>query len=130
MNTIHKIGAIILKDKKILVGKKRDKYIIPGGIVEEGEDHTNCLKRELKEELDVNLISTEFFGTFEDEAALDPGMKIKMHVYYATIKGEPKASAEIKELMYVDSKNQSDIKLGSILEKFVIPELIKKEEIN
>jgi 8-oxo-dGTP diphosphatase len=126
MNTIYKIGAIILNSKRILIGKKGSKFIIPGGKIEEGENHEECLKRELKEELGVDLISQEFFGTFEDDAALDPGMKIKMDVYIANVEGEPKASSEIEKLMYLGSKNQRDIKLGSILEKFVIPKLLNK----
>ena len=70
-----------------------------------------------------------YFGTYEDVAALDPGMKIKMEVYLVNINGEPKAAAEIKEAMYVNSKNMGSIKLGSIVEKFVIPELIKRDLI-
>ena len=49
MDVIHKIGAIILNDKKILVGKKGSKFIIPGGRIENSEDHRECLKRELRE---------------------------------------------------------------------------------
>ena len=130
MDTIHKIGAIILNDKKILVGKKGSKFIIPGGRIEKNENHKECLKRELKEELGIELISQEFFGSFEDDAALDPGMKIKIDVYIANVQGEPKASSEIEEITYVDSKNKSNIILGSILEKFVIPELKNKGMIN
>ena len=126
MGTIHKIGAIILDSKKILVCKKRGKFIIPGGKIEKNESHKECLKRELKEELGVELISQEFFGSFEDDSALDPGMRIKMDVYTVDIQGEPKASSEIEEIAYADSKNKHNIKLGSILEKFVIPRLLDK----
>lgn len=130
MDTIYKIGAIILRDKKILVGKKGNKFIIPGGRIEVGENHVDCLRRELREELEVDLISQEFFGTFEDDAALDPGKKIKMEVYMVDISGELKASSEIEELRFIDSKNDSNIKLGSIIEKFVIPDLMNKGMIN
>jgi mutator protein MutT len=130
MNEIRKIGAIILANRRILVGKKKHKFIIPGGRIEGGETSIDCLRRELKEELGVNLVSQEFFGKFEDAAALDPGMKIKMEVYIVDIEGEPKASSEIEELAYVDSKNMNNIKLGSILEKFVIPELLKRHLID
>ena len=121
---IHKIGAIILNNRSILVAKKKNTFIIPGGRIETGENHIDCLRRELQEELGVNLVSQEYFGTFEDDAALDPGKRITIDVYLVKIEGEPKASAEIEEAIYVNSKN--NIKLGSILEKFVIPELEKK----
>jgi len=126
MDVIHKIGAVILDNKRILAGKKGSKFIIPGGRIEEGESHIECLKRELKEELGVDLISQEFFGAFEDDAALDPGMKIKMDVYVVNVAGEPRASSEIEELRYLSSKNKKNIKMGSILEKFVIPKLLDK----
>jgi len=125
-NTIHKIGGIILNNRKILVGLKKTKFIIPGGRIEKGETHSECLKRELKEELDVEMLSHEYFDTFEDESALEPGVKIRMDVYFATIKGKPKASMEIKELQWVDSKNEKHLKMGSIIEHFVIPALVKK----
>ncbi len=126
MNVIHKIGAIILENRKILVGRKGQKFIIPGGRIESGEDHAACLRRELKEELGVDVISHTFFGTFEDDAALDPGMKIKMDVYMVDVRGSPKASSEIEEIKFIDSKSLGKIKLGSVLEKFVVPELAKK----
>lgn len=120
MDVIQKIGAIILKDKKILVCKKKNKYIIPGGKPEIGENNVECLRRELKEELNANLVSQEFFATYEDDAALDIG-KIRMDVYLVEIDGTPKPGAEIEQLEYVEAKN--NLELGSILEKFVIPAL-------
>ena len=130
MKKIHKIGAIILNNKRILVGKKHDKFIIPGGRIEAGENYVDCLKRELREEFGVDVLSHEYFGTFEDEAALDPGMKIKMDVYLVGVKGKPRASGEITEALYMNSKNKNSVKLGSILEKFVIPELEKRKLID
>ena len=123
---IHKIGAIILKDKSILVGKKKDTFIIPGDRIEKGETEVECLSRELMEEFGVNLISQEHFGTYEHDAALDPGMKIKMEVYLVDVEGEPKASGEITEARYVNSKTKQGLKLGSIVEEFVIPDLVRK----
>ena len=123
MNTIHKIGAIILQDNKILVAKKKTKYIIPGGRLE-NESHEECLRRELMEELEVKLVSYQYFGTFADAAALDPGMRIQMEVYRVNIEGQPKASSEIEEIQWVGS--DTSLNLGSILYKFVIPELKSK----
>ncbi len=129
MDVINKIGAIILKNRKILVGRKRDKFIIPGGKIEQNENDIECLRRELKEEFKLTLISQEYFGNFEDNAALDPGMKIKMVVYMVDVERVPKAAKEISELRYINSKDVGKIKIGSILEKFVIPELVKRNLI-
>ena len=130
MGIIHKVGAIILDNKKILVGKKKEKFIIPGGRLEKGENNIECLRRELNEEFRVELVSSKYFGTFDDEAALDPGMTIHMDVYLTSIRGTPVASSEITEMRFIDSKNSERIKLGSILEKFVIPELARKKMID
>ncbi len=36
---IHKIGLIVLKDKKLLLGRKKgtELYLLPGGKIEKGE---------------------------------------------------------------------------------------------
>lgn len=128
MSALYKIGVVILKDRKILVGKKKGKFIILGGKIEEGESSRECLRRELIEEFGVELISLEYFGTFEDDAALDLGKKVKIETYVVEISGEPKAQNEIEKALYVCSKY--DVKLGSILKKFVIPKLFEKGLIN
>lgn len=120
---MNKVGAIIIKDRKILVCKKKDLFIFPGGKKEKNEDDFSCLKRELKEELGVDVIGHKYFGSFEDEATLDPGLRVKITAYLAEINGNPKASREIEEIKYINSKE--NINLGSILKKFVLPELVK-----
>ena len=63
MNTIRKAGALIFKDKKLLIVKphRRDYYISPGGKYEEGESAEECLRRELMEELQVELESFKHY---------------------------------------------------------------------
>jgi 8-oxo-dGTP diphosphatase len=127
METIHKIGAIILKDRKLLVGRKKDTYIIPGGKIEVGERPEECLSRELQEEFQLSLINSSYFGTYEDEAALDPGMKIKMEIYLVNCLGKPIVDNEIEEMHFISS--DTSLKLGSVLSKFVIPKLVEKDLI-
>ena len=126
--TLHKIGAIIIEDRKVLVGKKREKYIIPGGRIEPGESHEDCLRRELQEEFQVDMVSFTFFGQFTAEAALDPGMRVVMDVYEVTINGEPRASSEITDGQFVTSS--TTLPLGSIIQKEVIPKLVEEGKID
>ena len=59
---IDKVGGAIIKDKKILVQRKKNnraECIIPGGKRKDGETDFETLKRELWEELDVELVKTE-----------------------------------------------------------------------
>ncbi len=52
-------AAIILKDDKVLIGRRKPglrhagKWEFPGGKVEPGEGPRTCLRRELKEELNI-----------------------------------------------------------------------------
>ena len=132
MKKIDKIGGIILRGKKLLVVKKRTKdnrseYIIPGGKREGNETDFETLKRELQEEIQVELLSAEPFGGFDDIAIFE-NIPINIEVYFANIVGEPTCDSEIKELVWIDRNyEKKGIKLGSVLAKFVIPKLIELE---
>ncbi len=53
-------AAILIKEDKILIAKRSGidkqagKWEFPGGTVEDGETHEQCLKREMKEEFDID----------------------------------------------------------------------------
>ena len=129
MKIIDKIGGIILRDGKLLVVRKRTKdnreeYIIPGGKREGRETDFETLSRELEEEIQVRLISTQPFGGFDDIAIFE-NIPIHIEVYFASIEGEPHCDSEIKDLVWIDRNyEQQGIKLGSVLGKFVVPKLI------
>ncbi len=120
-----KIAGIILKDDKILAVRKKstDIYIMPGGGPEGNETHEETLKRELKEELCVELKNLKLFDTFVEPAIFEPG-NIVAHIYYADIEGKPSPNSEIEEIKWLDS-NYQDLKTGSVLGERVMPRLIK-----
>ena len=126
---IDKVGGIIINNKKILVQRKknnREECIIPGGKREGKETDFETLKRELMEELSVELVNAKFIGGYDDIAVFS-NEPIHVQTYIATIRGEIKCNNEIKEAIWIDKdyKNQG-IKVGSILGDHVIPELINK----
>jgi 8-oxo-dGTP diphosphatase len=59
--------AIIKKDEKFLIAKRKvggvvgGKWEFPGGKIEYNESPQECLKRELKEELNIDAVVGEFF---------------------------------------------------------------------
>ena len=126
---IDKVGGIILQDKKILVQRKnnnREECIIPGGKRENNETDFETLKRELKEELDVELLEAEFIGGYEDIAVFS-NKPIHIQAYLVKISGNIKVQNEIKEAIWIDRNYKSKgIKVGSILRKYIIPQLIEK----
>ena len=127
---INKVGAIILKDKKILAVRKvtrddRPEFIIPGGRVEGNEENIETLIRELKEELSVDILQAEYFG-YVDDIAIFEQVPIHIEIYYTTIKGEPVCDNEIKEFIWVDRDYlDKGIMLSSTLKDNVIPKLIE-----
>ncbi|MEE3343431.1 MAG: NUDIX domain-containing protein [Bacilli bacterium] len=126
---IDKVGGVILKDKKILVQRKknnRQECIIPGGKREPGESDIETLKRELFEELTVELLDAEFLGGYDDIAVFS-NQPIHVQTYIVQVKGKIKCNNEIKEAIWIDKDYKKEgIKVGSILGEHVIPQLIER----
>jgi len=58
------IQGIVVEDGHVLLVRKNDAWIFPGGKLEEGESHLACLAREFREELSgtkINPKSAEYF---------------------------------------------------------------------
>lgn len=61
-------AAIIIKDNKVLIAQRSPgdklagKWEFPGGKIEPGETPEECLKREIREELDVDIEVLDYFG--------------------------------------------------------------------
>ena len=70
---------------------------VPGGKVEDGESDQAALKRELKEELNIEVEVRDFVGM---SCVVVGSKEIEMYVYHCDIqKGEPQA-LEHKQLMW------------------------------
>ncbi|MBI2041277.1 MAG: NUDIX domain-containing protein [DPANN group archaeon] len=126
MKIHHKIGAAIIKNKKLLMCRKKGEphFILPGGRPAAGETAEQALARELEEELGVKLVSSKFHKTYEAAHFKDKDTLVRMDVYFADFEGEPKAQSEIAEFKWVDSKyKENRIKVASIHVDFFIPEL-------
>jgi 8-oxo-dGTP diphosphatase len=77
----------------------------PGGKIEDGETDVECLRREVKEELDVDIDmdSVVLLGEFEAPAHRKPDLKVNIRLFSCQLTGEPKPHDEIVELKYFDS---------------------------
>jgi len=103
---IDKVAWIHLEGARILSTRSRgkDKYYLPGGKREPGETDEQCLRREIGEELAVELAagSPRHVGTFEAQAHGHPaGTIVRLTCYAAEYTGELKASAEIEEFVWL-----------------------------
>ena len=129
MKIIDKIAWIEIKHKKILStqSKGKQKYYIPGGKREADETDHQTLMREIKEELDIDLIenSIQYFGTFQAQAdGHTEGIKVKMTCYTGNYLGELKASSEIEKIVWL---TYEDIESVSPVDQIIFNFLRKKE---
>lgn len=132
MKVIVKCAAIIIHQRSLLLTRKRgtDIFISPGGKPLTGEDHLSCLKRELQEELGVQIKTFRPFGLFHGRAEFELAA-IENHVYHVEISGQPHAGSEIAEIAWVNYRQPPcEIAVGSIFRDNVMPLLFQQELIN
>lgn len=129
---IDHIAALILdNNKNLLVLRKktpdnRKECILPGGKREQGETDEETLKRELLEELGVEIESMKYYKTYYDKAIFEEGEDFKQTTYITKIK-DMKLSVknEIKELLWVNQNYEKQgIKCNSTLKFKIIPDLV------
>ena len=118
MSILNVVGAVLINNKKILLPKRSanlkkfpNKYEFPGGKVEEGESLKKALKRELNEELGIDVDENDIIGFPENE--------LKTEKFILTIfcvskwKNEltlnPEISSEIIEVDFDELKNVEDL---------------------
>ncbi len=92
MDKFDVVAAIIIKDDKYFIAQRnRNKHMglsweFPGGKVEEGESFEIALKREIKEELNIEINIKNKLG---EENYKDDKINVKLHYFIcAHISGE------------------------------------------
>ncbi len=120
----NRISAVIIQDKKILLVTDKEKkvYWTPGGKVDEGETHEEALKRELSEELKINLVSTREYINYK---TFNEVYKQKQEVYCYFVKhgGTPIPSQEIGGCDWFSRDNLP--KMRYTIETILIPKLLE-----
>lgn len=126
--TIIKAGALIFDENhRVLAVHKRGKppmeLIVPGGKIETGETDEQALRRELQEELQVELLCATLFDHFQAKAIYEDAL-LMMRVYRVSIRGIPSPGQEIDELVWLDANYlTSGYQFASILGKQILPRL-------
>ena len=87
MKTIEVVAAIIQRDNQIFAtqrgyGDFKGGWEFPGGKMEPGETPQEALRREIKEELDVDILVGDLFETVEYDY---PNFHLTMHCFFSTI---------------------------------------------
>ncbi|NEM99334.1 NUDIX domain-containing protein [Pontibacter sp. BT327] len=108
---IDKLALLEILDGRILSTRSKGitRYYIPGGKREEGESDFETLSREIREELNVEVIedSINFVGIFQAQAdSHAEGVQVKMTCYTGSYTGTPIASGEIAEVVWLSYKDR------------------------
>jgi len=99
------VGAIIQKDKKILMVRKRKGMIheglwtLPGGKVKPREKLKEALKREIKEEINLDITSTKFTFFFE---YFQQNIHLILFIFKCKVKGKLKSSSDIDTFRWIN----------------------------
>lgn len=114
MDLIDKLAWIYIKDRKILSTRSKGKnaYYIPGGKREKGESDKEALTREVKEELDVDLLpkTIAYLDTFKAQAHGKPeGVFVQMTCYTGDYTGNLTPSSEIEEMIFLSSDTNPEL---------------------
>lgn len=138
MKDFLKIGLLVVKNvdgkKKFLVCQKDNftsQYIMPGGQIEKSDkDEIECLKREIREELDSSFDSSKlsFIETYEDIAAGAEDRKVIIKLYKGELLEDPKPSSEIIKLIWL-GKDDDLSNISPAIKNKILPDLVKRNII-
>lgn len=125
---IDKIAWIHIRDGKILstLSKGKSTYYIPGGKREGVESDHETLVREIKEELNVDIVldTIEYLGVYEAQSdGAAEGVIVRMTCYLGDYRGALKASSEIECFEW---HTMSDIQKVSAVDKIIYQDLFSK----
>ena len=111
MKTINVVAAVIFKDGKVFAtqrgyGEFKDGWEFPGGKVEPGESPEDALRREIREELEVEVNVGDLIDTIEYDY---PAFHLSMKCFACTIAGGSPHLLEHEAAKWLKSKQ-----LGSV----------------
>lgn len=109
---IEVVAGFIQKKDKFLIAKKKDLWELPGGKVKKGEEKKEALKREIKEELEIEIEPGALLFVYENER----------HIFYffssKIIKGKISLK-EHKSFNWISLKDLKKFKFYEPDEKFL-----------
>lgn len=125
---IEKSAGIIIKDNRLLLvsGGNNNFFWMPGGKLEVGETPEDALKREIKEELDIELLYLKPYITYVSDQEEDGTIR-KVYTFIINYDGKINNQAEIDRMAWLSKKDfeKGKIPLQSGVKIHLVPQLIK-----
>ena len=112
---INVVAAVIKKDNKYLIAQRnRDKHFafyweFPGGKVNNNESFENALKREILEELSINI---KINNKISSERFRDEKINVEVHYFLCEKLDEEIILSEHEDMKWVFKKNLLNFKLA------------------
>ena len=112
---IDVVAAVIKKDNKYLIAQRnRDKHFafyweFPGGKVNNNESFENALKREILEELSINI---KINNKISSEKFRDEKINVEVHYFLCEKLDEEIILSEHEDMKWVFKKNLLNFKLA------------------
>ncbi|MGW6936278.1 NUDIX hydrolase [Lentzea sp. NPDC054927] len=98
------VGLVHVEAGRLLVVRSRNKkaFYLPGGKIEQGESPEDALRREVREELGIELARPVVLKRYVAPAYGEgEGAMVDMTCFTAQLHGTPQPTSEIAELTYV-----------------------------
>lgn len=125
--TIEVVAALVTRpDGRTLLVRKRGtrSFMNPGGKPEPGETHVEALRRELAEEVGLQVAAPrlEPLGTIRTVAANEPGHDLLAHCFGLRLHDDETAvaAAEIEEVRWVEPTSP-DVRLAPLAADHLLP---------
>ena len=105
MKKIIVLGALVVKEERILLARRKPekamagKWEFPGGKLKDDETEQECIKREIKEEMNVDIEVLKYFDT---SVYIYPYKTIELRCYYAKLLNEDLKLSDHSEIVWVD----------------------------
>ncbi len=131
MNDVIHIAAALIDDgegRVMLVRKTGTRpFMQAGGKIEDGEDAWAALRRELAEEIGLNLppLTGCYLGRFKAIAANESETYVLADLFHVRTSHAPMASAEIAEAIWFEVAKVADLPLAPLTREIVIPIALK-----
>jgi 8-oxo-dGTP diphosphatase len=122
---IEVVSIAFVRDGSVLTVRKRgtSRYMLVGGKPEPGETAEQAARREVREEVGLEVGELTPIGEYVGAAANEPGHQIRSTTFRADVPPgiEPEAQAEIEELRWHRLSEPATDDLAPVLTEFVLP---------